>query len=218
MVKVRSWVIFGTIWNVCWKFFLWKNLFESKPFIEVLFVAPLLFSVILGVLLFLADLLEFRTVHSLLSGFESTPVDNLDRLCFPTRSKFNILSFDKHTSCFSSWKFLTELDSSFSNNLKDLCGYYTNTKCMIIKCLKLLQWLEIPDPFPLFVFRHFLWLTSALHLYSLHSLALLPCFDKFQMILQHWIALKTGFQFLQLWYYIQILTFLSNLNLLVIVN
>ena len=102
-----------------------KSKIESKPFIEGVFVAPLLFSVILGVLLFLADLLEFSRVHSLLSGFESIPVDNLDSLCFPTRSKFNILSFDKHSSCFSSSKFLTELDSSFSNNLKDLCCYYT---------------------------------------------------------------------------------------------
>ena len=99
---------------------------RGKPFnIEVLFVVdPLLFSMILGVLLFLPNLLEFSTVHSLLSGLESIfSEDNfLDSLCFPTRSKFNILSFDKHTSCFpSSTKFLTELEeSSFSNNLKKI--------------------------------------------------------------------------------------------------
>ena len=100
---------------------------EGKPFIEVLFEeVSLLFSLILGVWLFLPHLLEFNTVHSLFSGFESLPLlANLDSLCFSKRSRFNILSFDKHTSCFSSSKFLTELDSSFSNNLKDLCCYYT---------------------------------------------------------------------------------------------
>ena len=161
-----------------------KNAVWGKPFnIEVLFEgASLLFSLTLGVLFFVPHLLEFRTVHSLLSGFESIPEDNfLDSLCFPTRSKFNILSFDKHTSCFSSSKFLTELDSSFSNNLKDLCCYYTKWMITFSVYGKLLLWLEIPDPFPLSALLwHFVWLTPNTRFPSSQHSALLPCFDKFQ--------------------------------------
>merc|ERR1711894_553098 len=112
---------------------------------------------ILGVLLFLPNLLEFSTVHSLLSGLESIfSEDNfLDSLCFPTRSKFNIMSFDKHTSCFSSsTKFLTELEeSSFSNNL-------THFLCL-------------PSSSDMFSLTHSIDISFPS---SLHNCTLLPCF------------------------------------------